>query len=188
MANPDIIYPLARGDFIIRKYDHQVARVRSIFWDEFEKEFCMNLSLYRHSGDEPGRLSPTMGGPSNFEPAIPFTDEWERIKPPNFPIKVGHKWVPDGEGKFVSKVVAYVEPLPFRKLKRAPKKNGRKLPAPRRTSDYDPQLEAASMRMTAQNLRDLARTMPEGDVAGLMCTRAKELEDNAERISPRVLY
>ena len=183
----EIVYPLARGDFVIRKYDDRVARVRSIWWDSYEKEFCMNLSFYEHSGDEPGRVSPAMGGPSAFEPAVRFNEEWERIETPDFPLDVRYKWVPDGEGKAVSKRVVEVSRISFRALKRAPKKRKAILPPAHIRSDYNAELEASSRRLTAQTLRDMARTMDPAGAAKLK-EQAEAFEAEADKIMPRTIF
>jgi hypothetical protein len=178
------LYPLARGDFVIRECDERVARVRSIWWDQFEQEFVMNLSYYEHNGDEPGRVSAALGGPRDFEPAITFNDEWKRIEPPLFPVRVDLKWVGEGATQTAQRVVN-VEVIPFRALKRKEKKRKWTSPAPVK-SDFNADLEASSLRMAAQTLRDTAKTIP--DSAAALIERAEAMEKEAEAIQPRTIY
>jgi hypothetical protein len=180
----DTIYPLTRGDYIIRKYDNRLARVRSIWWDDYEKEFCMNLSIVSAEGADMGRVSPACGGPTTFEPAITFRpDEYERIDIPSFPISVALKWVDGGDGKLVARDVASVKVLPFRKHKRRAKVRPKPSPAPIK-GNFDPELEAASRRMAAQSLRDIARSSTP-DNAEKLRAQAKVLEAEADSFAPR---
>jgi hypothetical protein len=179
------IFPLARGDYIIRKYDNQIARVRSIWWDEYEKEFCMNLSIFSKDGNDVGRLSPVCGGPANFEPAITFSTEfYERIDNPSFPISIVLKWVDDGKGNRVAQEVASVNTLPFRQHKRRAKVRAKPGPAPIK-GNFDPLMEATALRIAAETVRDMSRNTPTPEIADSLRAKAKEMDDRAETISPR---
>ncbi len=45
----------------------------------------IDVTIYDRNGNPLGRVSPAMGGPKNFEPALE-ADEWVVIKRPTFPL------------------------------------------------------------------------------------------------------
>jgi hypothetical protein len=172
-----LVYPLAHGDFIIRVYDNQIARVRSIYWvnDQYSTGFLMNLSMYRWSGIVAGRMSPACGGPRDFEPAIPFHEnEWKRIEKPNFPIASRVKGVLDeNTGKYIYREQPYLDYLPFRKIVRVKKKSPTN--KPKVIENFDLELEIRAMRIAANKLRDLART-----------TNSEEIKQEAVKIEQEI--
>ncbi len=176
-----IVFPLVRGDYIIRKYDNRIAKVRTIWWDEHEKQFLANLTILAFTGHDMKRQSPAEGGPKAFEPAIPIDEFWERIEDPEWPVRIVHKWVDNGKGVSSLVDVPSVTAIPFRKHVRRTKTA--RPAATTKTSDFDPELEANSLRLAASRLRDIAREMPETAVE--LKKRANDMDAEAEKLWPR---
>jgi hypothetical protein len=55
-------------------------------WED-DGEFLMNVALYSPEGAKIGRLSPALGGPKSFEPAVPCKC-YHTICEPTFPLKL----------------------------------------------------------------------------------------------------
>lgn len=182
-----IYYPVKAGDWIASKGNPQmVAKVRSVYHDFYKSKpgspiILVDLYLYSINGVRTGRESPAMGGPRTFEPACEY-EGWERIEEPRWPIRIRSVPIP---GKPGSCMIIYhhgAKVLPDRKW--AKKARLYTAPVASKPSDYDPQLEAHSRRMAAQELRDIARGA-RGEVVEMLRKRAVELERQADAIKPR---
>lgn len=180
------VLPVALGDFVETKdLTHpRIGRVVHAYWvEEDGKRVCkMDLSMFNLEGVNTKRESPPMGGPKAYEPWITYTDQWMRIKKPDFPVSL--KWVPleDGSGQSIAQYVTGAKRLGDRTV-RARRKTKIEPPlavAPKPpASDFDPELEVRSRRMAAQELRDVNRAMPNA----ALVARAEQLEDEAGKIA-----
>ena len=156
----------------------RVAKVKACY--RMGGEILLDLWMYARDGERLGRTSPVCGGPRSFEPACAF-EGWVRIEEPAFPPRPA--WVPTGDGEARTMGYSGTKVIPFGRF--LPRKPAARQAAPKaRHSDYDPQLEASSRRLAAQELRDLARTMPPEAADGLKA-RATELEAEADALAPR---
>lgn len=191
LAAKDHVLPVASGDWVAteRGRTFQVGRVRGSRI-EHDGTVLMDVVIYDADGNKVGRTSPDMGGPRSYEPSIPF-EGWRRIERPVFPIDLmpDHQPVPGSEGpdgKVTVRMAFNHHPGVRTKAVRT-KRLAPRAPAPPRTaarvSDYDPRSEAASRRMAAQQMRDLARTTP--GAAAELKARAEALEAEADAIEPR---
>jgi hypothetical protein len=156
-----------------------VARVKACY--RSQGEILLDLYIYDRDGNNLGRTSPVMGGPRSFEPCCAF-EGWRRIEEPAFPLRSA--WIPS-PGDPSRKTMGYggIKTIPFgRYLPRKPS------PPPvakvASASDYNPELEASARRMSAQELRDVAKSLPAESRVQLL-DRATRLEAEADRIAPR---
>jgi hypothetical protein len=80
--------PLMKNDWVGEKdVQHpSIGQVKACYWDRASEEWVMDIVLYSPDGERIGRESPAMGGPTGFEPAVPF-QTWSRIAEPNFPLR-----------------------------------------------------------------------------------------------------
>lgn len=80
--------PFRKGEWVAETGCGQPAfgKVRECFFCQIDKKWCFNLVLYSLNGDKIGRMSPSNGDPSTFEPGCPC-DRYAKIKQPLFPIK-----------------------------------------------------------------------------------------------------
>jgi hypothetical protein len=126
----------------------RIAKVKSCY----RMDGAVYLDLYMHDqkGNNLGRVSPVEGGPRSFEPACEL-DGWKRISEPSFPLS--YIWLDNGNGT-KSPGLGGVKVIPFGNYAR----RKRRVAAPLKCSDFDPHLEAATRRMSAQELRDTARS------------------------------
>ncbi len=159
--------PFKPGDWVSNA--SQVAMVKDVYLAQ--GEIVLDLVLYSRSGDKIGRESPACGGPRSFEPCCPSSG-WFRIKKPDFPMRMVWQEADDDPTKVVASW--YVKKLPSGKFFPRKKSAARRVVV----SDFDPELEAASRRMAAQQLRDIAKTA--GNMAPVLIERAKMLEDEAK--------
>jgi hypothetical protein len=58
--------------------------VRELLLD-FDDAWLINVVAHLPDGTKVGRISPNMGGPKSFEPAL-MLDNFVRIHPPKFPL------------------------------------------------------------------------------------------------------
>jgi len=195
---PEVL-PVVQGDWVATKaHDNsiQIGRVRQS-WRDPDGTVLMNVVLYDPAGANLGRVSTPEGGPTTFEPAIEFDDNWQRIDKPRFPLEfniigIRHPTKPDwvtlsrtlyheGEGT--------LKPKPVRTRRR------------KQSSDYahqrtrvivveaDPKnlqedIESSSLRRAAQELRDAARHCP-AHVGTMLRQKAQGLEKEADQIKAR---
>ena len=182
MTGPDeaLPLPLANGCWVMTGEGTgvRVARVKACY--RVGGRTVVDLTFYANDGNRTGRESPAMGGPRHFEPACSL-DGWVRIEKPSFPLSMS--WITDESGRQTPGFTG-VKVIPFGEFasgaprtRRAPAR-----PTPRK-SDYDPRHEASWRRMAAQELRDLARSLPSS--AAEMRDRAAKLEAEADLIMPR---
>lgn len=92
--------PVTAGDWIAEAPDTthpDIAKVKSVYWDNIAGEWVADIVIYDHQGDRIGRKSPAMGGPKHIEPCVPMGN-WRRIAKPEFPLSTdmtGHRdWGP----------------------------------------------------------------------------------------------
>ena len=80
--------PVAEKDWVIEKEGRhpQLGRVIDVYWDEIDQEWLIDIELYSPDGRLIGRESDALGGPEDFEPAVPMR-HWSRIAKPVFPMK-----------------------------------------------------------------------------------------------------
>ncbi|MBY3155408.1 hypothetical protein HFO56_24080 [Rhizobium laguerreae] len=179
------ILPVTPGDFVETTdltYPRIGRVVHSCWVEEDGRRVCkMDVSMFNLEGVNTKRDSPSMGGTKAYEPWITYTEQWTRIKKPDFP--VGLKWVPldDGSGQSIGQYVTGAKRLGDRTVARRRAKIEPSLPlAPKPpSSDFDPELEVRSRRMAAQQLRDINRATP----AAALVAKAEQLEDEAGKIA-----
>lgn len=169
----DVPFPVKPGDWVeSRSGSGDVATVRAVY--RIGGDVLVDLVLYDRDGGKVGRRSPACGGPRSFEPACNY-DDWQRISEPEFPIPL--KWVVTEDGKRTARYVAgTVQPdrswLP-RKRKVAPR-------VPRvRVGNFDPAVEIAALRRSAQELRDASRAIGGNDT---LIQRAEALDAEAKSL------
>lgn len=93
--------PFKPGDWVADA-NVNVARVKDVY--NLNGEALLDLVMFSRDGERLGRVSPAMGGPRGFEPAM-NGDDWKRINKPIFPIQI--KWVPsDTPGRVVARYFA----------------------------------------------------------------------------------
>jgi hypothetical protein len=166
--------PVKPGDWVQDRNDASVvAKVKKAYFGS--EGVLVDLQMFSRDGEKLKRASPAMGGPTAYEPACPYSS-WQRISAPEFPFRL--MWVDDGDGVRTASYQSCASVLPDREWTE-PQSD----PKPRavKVGNYDPDLEANSRRMTAQELRAMARST---GVAELL-KRAEELEKEADAIKPR---
>ena len=62
-----------------------IGRVKDVYTDAWTGETLIDIIVYDRGGNRIGRESPSMGGPTSFEPACTASN-WKEIKEPNFPL------------------------------------------------------------------------------------------------------
>lgn len=166
---------VVRGDWVESRLRSipVVGRVRESRWVREGAGFACKIDvvLYDYSGGKIGRESPAMRGPRGYEPFLDYSD-WLRIRKPEFPL-VGLSWVEeerDGKKMRIARHVTGCSPKADRTEVVKVKPKGLVPPPPPRT-DFNPELEVRSRRMSAQELRDVYRS-----------TRLQELADRADRL------
>lgn len=175
------VLPVAAGDWVasLDGTSFQIGKVRQSY--RAGGQILIDLVVYDTEGNRVGRVSPAMGGPRTFEPAITYSGGFRRIEPPSFPIRRTMRNEPTDDPAW-SRIVydhhASVVGKPERTV--VPKRRRPGNGGGRRRTDFDPELERAALRRAAQELRDLARSQPEA--AAALKTRAGALEAEAEGI------
>ncbi|UTC29718.1 hypothetical protein BAJUN_00880 [Bajunvirus bajun] len=195
MSEAKPVLPIAQGDWVAENRDGlgqlRVGRVKYAWFDK--GEILMNVVLFSMDGDKVGRDSPAMGGPRTFEPCVPFDERWTRIEPPDFPLiaEPVQRPVPDKPGTVVLdysyRGASGWKPKPART--RAVKQSGDRARTPRRYTIVEVEkpsngldLEIAGLRRSAQEMRDLARTVAP-DARAAMIERADALDKEAATLS-----
>lgn len=198
------VLPIAQGDWVATK-DHgmsiQIGRVRASYWDrEPGGKVCMDVVLYDTGGVKIGRDSIPLDGPKSFEPSLTFDGYWQRIDPPRFPldrhfVKLP---IPDKPGSVTLAYTYQAVPGVCDGITPKPVRTKAKVQSYQRTRSKvrviyverpEPEgngaeVEASSMRRTAQLLYEEARLHP-GALGDSLKSRAATLEADAEKISPR---
>lgn len=189
------VLPIVQGDWIAETHDGNITigKVRQSYWHG--DEVLMDVAYYDPSGVKIGRESPPEGGPKTFEPAIPFDDRWTRIEPPVFPLRRKDVKAPSDKPGMVTWLYTYhhggndgVKRKPIRTKVR------------KQSSDYDRKvqvilvpaepsnqidIEIASLRRSAQELRDTARDLAFTNGYGTLIERAKRLEAEAAALASK---
>lgn len=185
----DKVLPVVQGDWVFRESggDFEVARVRQSYF-EGDEVYC-DLVPYSLEGVNIGRQSPALGGPKSFEPWCLFTDNgWQRIEKPSFPLEKALVGVPAEEGRV--RLIMSLQHDGSRSVKLKPVRTKPRKQSPdyaRRPSvvvlkdSNSPDVEAASLRRAAQELRDQAR-MLDSNSAALLRQRASRLESEANSL------
>lgn len=190
MTTPPIL-PVVQGDWVARDAggDFEIARVRQAYLDD-GIVYC-DLVPYSLAGENIGRQSPPEGGPKAFEPWCQFTDNgWQRIERPAFPLKREMAYTPSGDGKVTLSLTVFhdkrgsVKPKPVRTKPRKqsgdhPRGRVRIVHVPGDPSNA-PQIEVASLRRAAQELRDQAREVGFHSAAAASGMRARAAAMEAE--------
>jgi hypothetical protein len=199
------VLPIVQGDWVAGR-DHsryiQIGRVKQAYWDRLggrgDGAVCMNVVLYDYAGKVLGRVSPAMGGPKTYEPAIEFDETWQRIEKPNFPLRPKLQGIPSDKPGMVT----LVDTL-FHDEEGAMKPKAIRTKVRKQSSDYrrggrvifverDPNngvhVEVASLRRAAQEMIDTARLVErtDGRTSHVLRNRAAELNAEADAIMPRV--
>lgn len=187
------VLPIVQGDWVAR-IEHTryaaIGRVRQSYWDrEPGGAVCMDVVLYDTAGVDIGRTSPAMGGPKTFEPAVEFGEWWQRIEKPNFPLISKLVGLPSQghPGKVTLVETLYhatgLKPKPARTK---PRKQSRDYPRAKVVvvkSTNGAEIEAAALRRSAQELRDVAKGISDGVMASTLIGRARTLEAEAAALS-----
>lgn len=178
------VLPIARGDWVAEVRDGMInfGHVTDAYWDqEPGGAVLMDIVIYATSGEKIGRHSLAMGGPTRKEPAVPFDDTWTRCKKPNFPLVM--KWVDTGRG---TRTPSFQESYTRRPVRtKAVERRVKAAPAaPTAAPNFDPELEARALRIAAESLRDIARTL-NGAAADSLREQAVAKESEANRLAPR---
>ncbi len=159
----------------------RVAMVKAV--DVIDGKVVVDLWLYDDRGRRTGRESPVCGGPRTFEPSCDWIG-WHRIDKPTFPVPI--KWVPNDEGGVTAAKVAGKR-MPDREWVRPGiarvRRSAVRVPTP--SGNLDPVLQATALRIAAQEMRDVARKLGEGEVTDEIRIRVKGLEAEADLLSPR---
>ncbi len=195
----DDVLPIIQSDWIARSYHTQqckVARVRKSYRDSSDGLIYMDIVLYNNYGEAIGRESPAMGGPTRFEPAIPWDpDLWHRIEKPSFPLKEGWGFRDDPlrPGTKVAGWSIYADEfnpegvktklLRIRHVQQDRSRSTRYhyVVPERPTNGTD--VEVSALRRSAQELRDMARSdILATEAKDALKARANELEMEAMRL------
>jgi hypothetical protein len=180
----ELSVPYRKGDWLETSGDQtlRIVQVRKAYWyrDSSGKiGLYGDLWIYDYSGDKLGRVSPSMGGPTSFEPYCDLSD-YQRIAEPRFPIELCQ--VPTSETTYTLAYKSNAKVLGFRPVRKKVKVVAKAAVAPAKNDNlFDPETEARALRLAAENLRDVARTMDVGSRATLI-ERAIALESQAERL------
>lgn len=163
--------PVKPGDWVASHNNAgYVAKVKNVV--RYKDEVLVDLILFSRTGERIGRESPAMGGPRTYEPSCDYAN-WHRISKPEFPITL--KWIPTEDGRVTGAYHHGAQQLPDRAWVR---------PMPRaaggiaKTSNFNPEMEAAALRRAAQEMRDAARN-PSGPS---LTERAANLEQQAANL------
>lgn len=193
----DPVLPIIQGDWVSELADTPnplFGRVRSSYIND--GEILMDVIIYDLAGHRVGRVSPPEGGPTRFEPAIPWdAKRWTRIEKPKFPcdpifgwranpekegvLLAGYSVFSDdpGGGGFIKKAIRTTNV----RLKELSTFSLRRITSP---SSNGAEIEAAALRRAAQELRDTIRSsnIP-NDVMATIRQRAEALEIEAKALS-----
>lgn len=106
-SNPSAPAPFSKGQWVAENQDFQhpeIGHVKDVYWDDIGRAWVMDVVLYSPDGDKIGRKSPRMGGPSDFEPAVPC-ESWCLIRRPQFPLEKGRTGFRDWQSS-----LEYIQP------------------------------------------------------------------------------
>lgn len=194
------VLPVVQGDWVASALgqEFRVAKVVQSYLDS-EGYVLVDLALYDSQGVKIGRESPPMGGPTGYEPACSFTN-WRRIAKPEFPIEREEIKTPlfnedgsprlDEQGRQWHHYDYSYHPGVKAKSERVkPRKQSRDYASPRtrvlvipaEPANLQEDIEATSLRRSAQELREQGRRIG-GDTAVALNRRAAELEAEAAKI------
>jgi len=174
--------PYSKGDWLETTGERQlqIARVRKAYWSrnsDGEVKLYGDLWLYSYDGDKIGRESPALGGARSYEPFCDLSD-YRRIEEPEFPI--GLHAFDTGDTSYTFRYQTKAKVLGHRKprKKAVPVKAVSKVIVVESDNGFDPQAEARALKIAAENLRDAARTLPDG-ARELVIEKAIGLENQA---------
>ncbi|UTU07956.1 hypothetical protein CcrC1_gp270c [Caulobacter phage C1] len=183
------VLPIVQGDWVAEVHDGNITigKVRQSYW--CGDDVLMDVAFFDPSGVKIGRESPPEGGPKTFEPAIPFDDRWTRIEPPKFPLRRKDVRVPSETPGMVTWLYTFhhdshdgVKRKPIRtKVRKQSRDYDRKVQVILVPAEPSNQIdiEIASLRRSAQELRDTARLLSPSQGAGVLRDKAARLEAEA---------
>lgn len=169
--------PVVKGDWIESLLDTRprIAKVVDCYLGT-DGEWVVDIAFFSAEGVRIGRESKPLGGPRNYEPAVPYRDNWRRVERPRFPLRL--VWRDDAERYstglkgFGDRTTAVVT------AERKSKVVTKTVKAPN-AGNFDPELEVRARRLAIEQLRDLMKTIASEEIA----ERIAKLEKEADAIA-----